>query len=192
VNSAFQHRYVISGRIIDPHGLRPADAMLSLGYDRDGVGYGAAVPVTVTGEFVTQVVYPGTYVLMLVRTPYSTTHPPMPVGLTLVEVGNQDLTGVTVTVERDTEARGRIRLARGRRLPPALYLSACLARDGVRRAACRPAAVASDGTVVLRNAFGPRLLESSHPIRVLLDGTDITRVPADFSRLGKANLEIVL
>ena len=190
MNSELQHRYVISGRVVDPLGLAPAEALLSLGYDRDGTGYGAPVPMTPTGAFVTQVVYPGTYVLMLVRTPYSATQPPMPVGLTVVQVGNQDLSGVVVTVRRDFAIHGRVRAGAAAVSPANVYVSACLVQEGVRRAACRPVQISADGTFVLRNAFGLRLLEG--PRGVFLDRKDITRVPTDFSTLGKANLEIVL
>ena len=190
MENELQHRYVISGRVVDPLGLAPAEALLSLGYDRDGTGYGTSVPMTAAGAFVTQVVYPGTYVLMLVRTPYSQTHPPMPVGLTVVQVGNQDLTGVIVTVRRDFAVQGRVRPEAPAVPLVNVHVTACLAHEGVRRAACRPVPISADGTFVLRNAFGLRLLEG--PRRVFLDRKDITRVPTDFSTLGKANLEIVL
>jgi hypothetical protein len=71
-------------------------------------------------------------------------------------------------------------------------LTSCLAEDGVRHAACRPADVAADGTFVLRNAYGPRLLSVvGTPARVVLDGRDITRVPTDFSAVSRP-LRIVL
>jgi hypothetical protein len=192
LNAELQHRHVISGRVVDPLNLRPADAMLSLGYDRDGAGYGTPVPMTSTGEFVTQVVYPGTYVLMLVRTPYSSSHPPMPVGLSVVQVGGGDLTGVIVTVRQDTAAEGQIRAERGGHLPPAVHITSCLAQEGVRFAACRPAEVTADGRFTLRNAFGLRLLDAGRPARVLLDGRDITATPTDFSTLGRSRLEVIV
>ena len=177
-----QHRFVISGRVLDPHNLRPADAMLSLGYDRDGAGYGIPVPMTSDGLFTTQTVYPGTYVLMVVRNPYSHTEPAMPVGLSIVRVENRDASGVTVTIQRDAEIRGRIRMPAGSPLPSRIHLTACLAEEGVRHAACRVADVAADGTFVLRNAYGRRLLRiAGVGARVLLDGREITRVPTDFS-----------
>ena len=189
----FQHRFVISGRVRDPHNVRPADAMLSLGYDRDGAGYGIAVPMTADGAFTTQTVYPGTYVLMVVRNPYSHTEPSMPVGLSVVRVEQRDVPNVTVTIQRDVEIRGRIRTASGQQLPARPHLTACLAEEGVRHAACRTADVAADGTFVLRNAYGLRLVTlAGRRSRVELDGRDITRVPTDFSTVAGRTLDVIV
>lgn len=196
-----QFRFVISGRIADPHGVRPPDMMLSLAYDRDGQGLSLPVTMTKDGAFATQTVYPGNYVLMAVRNPYSHTERSMPIGLEIVTVGQGDTHGVTVTIQRDYALEGRFRINAGTPRRSGVIVQSCLAVEGVRRAACLAADEAPDGRFVLRNAYGPRLLTvvtrgadsaSAARARVLLDGRDITNVPTDFSQVSNARLEIQL
>jgi len=199
--AARQWRYLIAGRVEDPHGLRPANAMVTVGFDRDGVGYGIPLAVAADGSFVTHALSPGTYVLTVIRHPCSATERSMPVGLTIARIENADVTGVTVTIQPDMTLEGRIRLASGTPGPPCVVVTSCLAVDGVRRAGCLTAEGASDGRFILRNAFGPRLLQIAacdgrgpryaEP-RVLLDGRDVTREPTDFSTKTSSVLEIVL
>lgn len=199
--AARQWRYLIAGRVEDPHGLRPANAMATVGFDRDGVGYGIPMAVAADGSFVTHALSPGTYVLTVIRNPYSTTERSMPVGLTIARIENADVTGVTVTIQPDMALGGRIRLAPGTPRPSSVVVTSCLAVDGVRHAGCLAADGASDGTFILRNTYGPRLLQvaaSAGPgsryaePRVLLDGRDITTEPVDFSAKASARLEVVL
>jgi hypothetical protein len=58
----------------------------------------------------------------------------------------------------------------------------------------------ANGTFVLRNAFGPRVLRFGYRVvpgspwwvaRVRLDGKDVTDVPTDFSRHEQGDLEVV-
>src|SRR5688572_4360464 len=65
--------HVISGRLVDPHQLRPEDAVLMLGREDYGSFSSTPVPVDANGSFVTPRLGPGTYVLEVVRTPHSST-----------------------------------------------------------------------------------------------------------------------
>jgi len=198
---AAQWRYLIAGRVQDPHGLRPENVMVTVGFDRDGVGYGVPMAVAADGSFVTHALSPGTYVLTVIRNPYSATERSMPVGLTIARLENADVTGVTVTIQPDSALEGRFRMEPGTPRPSSIAVSSCLAAEGVRLAGCLAADSRADGAFVIRNAYGPRLLHVAvsggarrryaEP-RVLLDGTDITRQPTDFSTKTAATLEIVL
>ena len=193
-----QPRFTISGRVEDPHNLRPAEAMLSVAFERDGVGYGVPVPMTRSGDFATHALSAGTYVLTVVRTPNSKLAPPTVVGLTITRIVNEDVTGLRVTIQPDMSLKGRFRMAPGVAWPASIVVTSCLAPEGTRLASCLAAEGAPGGTFVLRNAYGPRLLNVSYSgpqaarPRILLDGRDITRVPTDFSAHPGATLEIVL
>ena len=196
-----QWRYLIAGRVEDPHGLRPANVMVTVGFDRDGVGYGVPMAVAADGSFVTHALSPGTYVLTVIRNPYSTTERSMPVGLTIARLENADVTDVIVTIQPDTALEGRFSMEPGTPRPSSIAVSSCLAAKGVRLAGCLAADGRADGTFVIRNAYGPRVLhvavnggDGRHYAepRVLLDGADITRQPTDFSTKTAATLEIVL
>lgn len=192
-----QPRYTISGRVEDPHNLRPADAMLTVAFERDGVSYGVPVPITRTGEFATHALSAGTYVLTVVRTPNSRLAPSTTVGLTIARIVNADVTDVRVTIQRDMALEGRVRTAPGLIRPESMVVRSCLESDGARLANCVAVPVAPGGGFVLRNAYGPRLLEVEYPgprtsrPRMLLDGRDVTRVPTDFSAYPGARLEVV-
>jgi len=195
--------HVIRGRVVDPHQLRPQDAVLMLGHVVNG-GFGS-VPVSTAadGSFVTRAVDPGTYVLQLVRTPHSATTPATAVGLTFVQVDTSDVSGVNVEVRPDTALTGRFRMETanpGAAWPTQIVVSAILALDGMPSLDAVPAAGAPAGRFVLHNAFGPRVLRCGYtlapgtwwwPSHVLLDGVDVTNVPTDFSTHENGRLEIV-
>lgn len=182
-----QPRFTISGRVEDPHNLRPADAMLSLAFERDGVGYGIPVPMTRAGDFATHALSPGTYVLTVVRTPNSKVAPSTTVGLTITRIENADVTGLRVTIQPDMSIEGTFRMERGIAWPSQIVVTTCLEPEGARMANCVAADGAPGGKFVLRNAYGPRLLNVAYSgpqiarPRILLDGRDITRVATDFS-----------
>lgn len=194
-----QWRYLIAGRIDDPLRLRTRDAIVILGFDRDGVGYGVPVPTAPDGSFVTQALNPGTYVLALIRSPHSASGPAMPIALEVVRVGDADVRGVRLRVRRDVSVTGRVCAEPGAAAPSGLAVTSCLEADGLKHADCRPAEVAPGGRFVLRNAFGPRVLRASctgsgtlyDEPRVLLNGRDVTHVPTDFSADPGADLQIV-
>jgi hypothetical protein len=195
--------HVIRGRVVDPHQLRPKDAVLMLGHEMNG-GFGS-VPVSTAadGSFVTRPVAPGTYVLQLVRTPHSTTSAATPVGLAAVRVDTSDVSGVSVEVRRDTALTGRFRMETdrpGTAWPQQIVVNAILALDGMPSLDSVGAEGAAAGRFVLHNAFGPRVLRCGYtlapgawwwPSHVLLDGVDVTNVPTDFSAHENGQLEIV-
>jgi hypothetical protein len=198
-----QAGHVISGRVVDPLGLRPEAAVLMLGAaDGDGV-VSVPVPVTRDGSFVTAPLSPATYWLEMVRTPHSRTSPATVVGFSLVPVGSTDVAGVTVAIQRDTFLRGRFRMESDNRAaewPPHIVVNAFLALDGMPLLGGTVAEGAPAGEFVLHNAFGPRVVRCGYtlapdnrwwPTRVLLDGEDITDVPIDFSARQNASLEVV-
>ena len=105
-----QKGHVISGRIVDPHRLRPEDAVLMLGTEQDGGFSSVPVHMGADGSFVTKRLNLGTYVLEVVRTPHSRTKAAIVVGFSIVPVSTADVAGVTVAVRRDTAILGRFRM----------------------------------------------------------------------------------
>lgn len=201
--TATQTGYLISGRVVDPHRLRPEAAVLMLGREEDG-GFGSVpVPVGADGSFTTRRLPPATYALEVVRTPNSSTKPATVVGLSLVSISAADMTGVEVTVERDTAVTGTFRMESDNaaaQWPTMIIVNAFLALDGAPLLNGAGAEGAPAGRFVLRNAFGPRVLRCGYsvtegspwwPTRVLLDGSDVTNVPTDFSTHENGQLEIV-
>ena len=111
---------------------------------------------------------------------------------------------VTVEVRRDTTLTGRFRMESDNpkaAWPSHVHVLAFLAVDGLPDGVQRALpTVAPDGTFVLRNAFGPRVLRTGYvpvpgsmwwPSKVLLDGKDVTNVPIDFSEHPDGQLEVV-
>lgn len=197
-----QPEYVISGRVQDPHDLKPQDAILMLGSNRGGGSASSRpVPASADGSFTTPPVRPGTYVLEVVRTPHSRTAPATTVGLTVVSVTAADVTDVAVIVRRDSALIGRYRMESDNpaaRWPSHIHVTARLVAGDGRYLGSTGSEGAPDGRFVLRNAFGPRVLRTGYtlepnhrwwPTRVLLDGKDITNVPTDFSRHEGSRLE---
>lgn len=197
-----QTGYVISGRVEDPHNLRPEEAILMLGTEKDGGFTSIPVPLRRDGSFVTAPLKPATYVLEVVRTPHSPTKPATVVGFSIVRVTDADVAGVTVTVRPDFAIQGRFRMESDNAAPwpPHISVSAYLALDSAPLLTGTVADGAAGGRFVLRNAFGPRVLRSGYTLppghkwwesRVLLDGVDITNVPTDFSTKADGQLEVV-
>jgi hypothetical protein len=195
--------YSISGRVLDPHGLRPEAGVLMLGVPSDESFSSSRVPVAADGSFVTRLVPPGSYVLQLVRTPHSPTKPATTVGLTVVSVVGADVTGVSVTIQRDVAVDGKFTMRADdprAAWPPHIVVNAFLALDGEYLLGGTVADGAPAGRFVLRNAFGPRVIRPGYtlaagsrwwPDRVLLDGVDVTNVPTDFSAHPSATIEVV-
>lgn len=197
--------HTISGRVLDPHQLRPEDLTLMVGRrDNSGESFGSyPVPFTTDGSFVTPRLDPETYVLELIRTPHSASKPATPVGLTVVRLATSDISNVTVEVRRDTALTGTFRMESDNPAavwPPHIHVSALLALDGMTFLGSRGADGAPGAKFILRNAFGPRVLRSGYtlaagsswwPSQVMLDGVDITNVPIDFSDHDKGRLEVV-
>ena len=199
---ASDKRFTISGRVSDPHDLRPAEAVLMLGAPQ-GESF-ASVPVSVqrNGTFVTHPLAPGKYVLKVVRTPHSAAHPATDVGLTIVDIRDADVTGVLVEVRRDTALVGKFRMITddpSAPWPPHIVVNAFLVWHGSPLLDGVVAEGAAEGKFVLRNALGPRVLRPGYtrapgarwsPGRVLLDGVDITNVPTDFGTASGKVLEL--
>jgi len=195
---------IIRGRIVDPHQLRPEEAVLMLGRGDDRGGFSRRpVPTAPDGSFTTSPLSSGKYVLEIVRTPHSATKPETTVGFKMVEVGTADITDVRVEVRRDTALIGRFRMESDNpkaEWPPHMVVNAFLAVDGMPMAYSTVAEGAMGGKFVLRNAFGPRVLRCGYslapespwwPSSVSLDGRDITNVPTDFSEIQSGQLEVV-
>jgi hypothetical protein len=195
--------HFITGRVVDPHQLRPEEAILMLGQqDRDGVRY-TPIKTSTDGSFITPRLGAGSYVLQIVRNPHSATKPAVVVGFTLVEVGMRDVSGVTVAVRRDTAITGTFRVESDNpnaEWPPDIGVTAFLALDGVPFLGSTGADGAPAGKFVLRNSFGPRVLRCNYslapgsrwwPSRVLRNGLDITNIPTDFSAHENGQLEVV-
>jgi hypothetical protein len=195
----------ISGRVLDPHQLRPEDLTLMLGRPNgrgDGVSY-QPIRIDSDGAFVTEQLASDTYVLRLVRTPHSATKPEMLVGLALVTVAASEVSNVTVEVRRDTAITGTFRMESDNSAavwPPHIAVGAYLAVDGMGFLDSAGADGAAGGKFILRNAYGPRVLRCGYtlapdskwwPSQVILDGVDITNVPTDFSAHENGHLEVV-
>jgi hypothetical protein len=160
-----QKSYVISGRVVDPAGLRPEAAVLMLGTERDGDFSSVPVPLGEGGSFVTGRLTPATYVLELVRTPNSLTKAATVVGLSIVAISTADVTAVTVTVRRDTAVSGTFRMESDNpaaRWPTRIAVTAFLALDAAPLLDGVQAEGAPEGRFVLRNAFGPRVLRCNY------------------------------
>jgi hypothetical protein len=195
---------VITGHVVDPHQLRPEEAVLMLGREQDDGSF-VSIPISIgaDGSFVTPRLRPGTYVLEIVRTPHSATKAASVVGFRIVAVGPSDVSGVMVEVRRDTVVTGRFRMESDNpsaEWPPHIGVNALLALDGEPLLTSTVAEGAPEGKFVFRNAFGPRVLRCGYtlapgsrwrPSHVILDGRDITNVPTDFSQHENGQLEIV-
>jgi hypothetical protein len=196
--------HVISGRVVDPHQLRPESASLLLWERIEEMSFsGDPIPVAPDGSFRTPPRRPGLYVLELQRTPHSATTAAQVVGLTTVPVGPTDMSGVTVEVRRDTALTGRFRMESDNpkaEWPSEMMVFSFLAIDGESQWPFMAAEGGPGGTFVLRNAFGPRVLRFNYravpgsmwwPSKVILDGKDVTNVPTDFSEHPDGRLEVV-
>jgi hypothetical protein len=198
-----ERRYVIAGRVVDPHQLQPEEAVLMLGREENGGFSSSPVAVAADGSFVTPKLTSGTYVLEVVGMPHSATKPAAAVGLSIVVVGSADVSGITVAVRRETAITGTFRMESddpNAEWPTFIVVNAFLALDGMPFLGSRTAEGAPPGKFVLRNALGPRVLRCGYtlapgsrwwPSRVVLDGKDITNVPTDFSAHEDGQLEVV-
>lgn len=195
---------VISGRIVDPHRLRPDGAKLRVWRHRGLYTATSFVVVpNADGTFVTPPLPAGLYVIELVRT--TAVGPSDNVlGVRVVDVVASDSHGVTIDVRAETAITGRFRMLSDDPLaewPVYTSVAAYLAIDGRDPLVPVYAEGAPEGAFVLRNAVGPRTLRVYYrnpagsqwwPLRTLLDGRDVTNVPVDFSAHPKSRLEIVL
>ena len=212
VEGAHSHHYLetpgptISGRIENPHGLEPEDGVLTMGIWTGNSGQSFFVRVEADGTFETHGLEPGTYALEFIRTHSSPTAPATPVSAVhFVEMRREDITGVVVTLQRDMALEGRYRVESDQAdppWPPSIHVSADPAHEERPWPAMRQVAHAlPNGRFVLRNAFGPHLLDVSYGnglgrpwarARVFLDGRDITGIPTDFSAHTDSTLEVVI
>jgi hypothetical protein len=196
--------HTISGRVIDPHQLHPEALTLMLGRNEGENSFGSQpVHFKADGSFVTERLDAGTYVLELVRTPHSATKPATSVGLTVVTLGNSDLSNVTLEVRRDTALIGSFKMESddpNAAWPLEIVVNATLALEGKPFLGSAVAEGAPGGKFILRNTFGPRVLRCGYrnapgsrwwPLHVMLDGADITNVPTDFSTHENGRLEVV-
>jgi hypothetical protein len=103
-------RYVISGRVVDPHRLRPEGAVLTLGEREDESYSRRQIALHGDGSLVTPPVSPGLHVLEIRKTPESRRNPARLIGFAIVQVESSDVSGVTVEVRRDTAITGMFRM----------------------------------------------------------------------------------
>jgi hypothetical protein len=196
--------HTISGRVVDPQQLRPEGAILMLGQPAGPSSFGSTPgPIAADGSFTTARLKPGVYVVALVRTPHSATKPATVVAQTIVRLAGVDVSNITVTVRPDSTLTGRFRMESDN--PQAVWpthvnVLAFLAVDGLPMAAAAGAQGGPNGTFILRNILGPRVLRCGYvpapgsswwPSRVVLDGRDVTNVPTDFSAHPHGQLEVV-
>jgi hypothetical protein len=194
---------IITGHIVDPHQLRTPDMTLLMWYQtRPYASSGDPIPLAADGTFVTPPLLPGTYVFEATRASSSAAADLR--GVAVVGVGVSDVSNVRLELRRPTVLTGRYRMESDdpeARWPSHMYLIANLALDGLDLGTSHVFEGGPNGTFVLRNAFGPRILKygggqepgrSWWPARVVLDGKDITNVPTDFSRHEGGALEFVL
>lgn len=193
----------ITGRILDPHRLRTPDLTLLMWYQtRPYASSGDPIQLAADGTFVTRPLLPGTYVFEATRSSSSSAADLR--GVEVVEVGGSDVSNVTLELRRPSVVTGRYRMESddpGARWPSHMIVIANLALNGLDLGTSHVVEGGPNGTFVLRNAFGPRILKYGGgqepgrawwPARVLLDGKDITNVPTDFSRHEGGSLEFVL
>lgn len=196
-------RHVISGRLVDPHRLRPAEAVLLLGREDNGTFTSNPLPIAADGSFATPAVGAGVYILEIVRAPYSQGRPGSTVGFRVIHVGASDVSGASVAIEQDMTRTGTFRMESDdprAKWPPHIVVNAQVAVEGSGFLGSDVAEGATGGTFVLRNVLGPRVLRCGYtlapghdwwPSRVMLDGADITNVPTDFSQHKNGKLEVV-
>ena len=192
---------VIAGRIVDPQGLRSAGTTLRVWRHREPYAETAlVVEPSPDGSFVTPYLPAGPYVLELIRTPADGTARNV-IGLAVVSLRDRDVRDVTIAVRRDTALIGRFRMLSDdpdAAWPAHVTVAADLAFEGQDPRVPIYAEGAPGGTFVLRNAFGPRILRVYYfsvtwrPLRVLLDGRDVTNVPVDYSAHEGSDLAFVL
>ena len=201
--SALDARHVISGRVLDPHRIRPEGAVLLLRW-HDGESISArSVAIDKDGAFVTPPLTSGTYVLEVARTLAAASGPGGGIiGHAIVRLGETPLSGVSIEVRRDTAIAGHFVMETGKpdaKWPTSIVVSAYLALDGMPMWHGVLADGAPGGRFVLRNAFGPRVIRCGYtlaqgdrwwPSTVTLDGVDITNVPTDFSKHEGGRLEV--
>ena len=197
--------YTISGRVLDRKGVKNKEAILMM-WRRDPDGGGSSsvrVRTAADGSFVTTPVPSGAYLLEVVRTPDSATTPATVIGSRIVTVTAHDVSGADVELREDVAVHGGFRMESDNSAvpwPPLIVVTAFLALEGAPLWIGTSADGAAGGRFLLRNAFGPRVVRPGYslepgvswwPSRVLLDGTDITNVPTDFSQHPNAQLEVV-
>jgi hypothetical protein len=202
-NGRAEAGFVIVGHVVDPHQLRPKAATLLVGHQEGNSYSSEPVEVAADGSFRTGRLAPGTYVLELVRDASSPGAGGGTIGFAIVPVAAADVSGVRLEVRRDSTLTGRFRLESDnpRAEPPRQIIAlAFLALDGASIATHSQPEPGPADTFVLRNVFGPRVLRFGYrlapdspwwPSRVLLDGTDVTNVPTDFSEHPDGKLEVV-
>jgi hypothetical protein len=202
VFSARDVRHVISGHVRDPHHLRPQGAVLAVYAQHDGGVSGRPVAIGKDGAFVTPPLASGTYVLQISHGLYPAPDWDTVIGLQIARVDEDDLSGVSIEVRRDTAITGRFSMEGDRSLaewPTSITVTAFLALEGMPMWQ----GVGTNGTpgrnFVLRNAFGPRVIRCGYvlsrghawwPSKVTLNGKDITNVPTDFSLHEDGQLEV--
>lgn len=197
--------YVISGHIADPGQRVPGSALLLLrgpGEAANGSTGSIPVPIRTDRTFSTPRVPQGTYVLDVISE-FAPGVPVNVIGSKILRLGDADASGVVVEVGPPTAIKGRVRMAAtdtAAKPPEWVVVNAPLALDGMGMWDGKLADRGPDGTFVLSNVPGPRILRVGYklaegqpwwPLRVTLDGADITNVPTDFSQHQDGSLEIV-
>jgi hypothetical protein len=174
-----------------------------LGQEDDGSFGEKPVDIGADGSFLIAQLNSGTYFLRVARRPGASTTPATTIGFEMVHVGTSNVSGVTVRIRREMALTGTFRMESDTPRapwPPHIVVNAPLALEGMPMLGGVVADGAPQGSFVLRNAFGPRVLRCGYslppgikwwPARVLLDGVDITNVPTDFSEHENGRLEVV-
>ena len=181
---------VVSGRIVASTGT-PETSLPRIQRVGGPVGEVRGSGSPKGGDFQYPNVPAGEYWLMGVARPAPGADPEF--GAMRITTAGQDLTNVTVTTAKGATVNGRVEVEGGASLPPgALEVLAHPTEfelptlQGLPQSWSAPVTVAPDGTFLLKDLFGPRLLRVTRlPAgwalkQALLDGVDTTDTPVDF------------
>jgi len=193
----------ISGRVLDANGRVPVNVALCAWVSTGpGSSSCAPIPILPDGSFKSPPLRPAVYALAVGPSPGLSTAADVDGGLAIVAVRAQDISGIRITTRRYS-LRGKY-VMRGdnprAKWPSYLHVTARLVAPAGVPSIADGSRGAPNGEFVLHNVFGKRVLRAGYafdgpdrwwPDRVLLDGTDVTDVPTDFSEHPDAKLEFV-
>jgi len=196
------YTYTLSGRVADDHGQPVRDVTVRIGHESDGAFIAESCDVGPDGVFRSPDLEPGLYVVDASAS--SQDSATTMGGYAAVTIRDADVADVAVTLHRSAVFAGQVKFEseRGGDAPrPPIAVHAFLAVERMRMNHSAVASVADDGTFILRDLHGPRLIRvgyagasNSSPWwlkAVRLDGVNVTNVPIDFSTKPSARLEVV-
>src|SRR5215213_6123376 len=156
---------IISGRVVDASGSVPSNVGLCAAV-RDGpTSYSCRpVPIAADGSFRSTPLPPGTYALVVGPAPELPGDADVDGGLAFVELGERDVSGVTITVRR-YRVRGKYVMRSNNpaaRWPTHMHVTPLLVGPKDAPALSDISEGASNGEFVLHNVFGKRILRPGY------------------------------